>query len=96
MSYFLVYTADKDDSLPIRQANRDAHLAWLRSDPKVALHVAGPWLDAGGVMRGSLLIVAADTQSDVENWLALDPYRKAGLTASCDVKPYNWVVGAPA
>ena len=53
----IVYATDKPDSLHIRKANRDAHLAWLTSDETVSVKVAGPWLDADGEMRGSLLIL---------------------------------------
>ncbi len=95
MSFFLIHTSDKTDSLSIRQANRDAHLAWLKSDKDVKLHIAGPWLDEEGVMRGSLLIVEADSKGTVENWLAKDPYRVAGLTAQTTLQTYHWVVGAP-
>jgi uncharacterized protein YciI len=95
MTYFLVYTADRPNSAPLRQDNRDAHIKWLRSEPEVTLHIAGPWLDEDGEMRGSLLIVEAETKETVEDWLAKDPYRKAGLTASVTVQPYNWVIGGP-
>jgi len=95
MSYFLIHTADKANSLHIRQENRDAHLAWLKSDSPVTLHIAGPWLDEDGVMRGSLLIVEADNKKTVETWLAKDPYRAAGLTERTELQAYNWVVGKP-
>jgi uncharacterized protein YciI len=95
MSYFLVHTADKPDALSIRTANREAHLAWLRSDPDVMLHIAGPWLDDEGIMRGSLLIVEANSKHTVENWLSKDPYRLAGLTGKTTLQTYNWAVGAP-
>lgn len=94
---FMIYTEDKADSLSIRQANRDAHLAWLKSDnPKVTLLTAGPWLDDEGIMRGSMLIVEADDKSSVENWLSDDPYRDAGLTHSTMIKAFIWAIGAPA
>lgn len=93
---FIVYTEDKANSLSIRQANRDAHLAWLKSDnPDVDLLTAGPWLDDDGVMRGSMLIVDAENKAVVETWLSADPYRDAGLTASTMVKAFVWAIGAP-
>lgn len=95
MSYFLIHTADKADSLQIRKDNRNAHLAWLKAKGDVTLHVAGPWLDNDGVMRGSLLIVEAANKRVVEDWLAQDPYRAAGLTASTELQEYVWVVGKP-
>lgn len=95
MSYFLVHTTDKPNSLSIRKENREAHLAWLRSDPNVELHIAGPWLDDNGEMHGSLLIIAAESKEHVEKWLSNDPYRLAGLTGATTLQPYNWVIGAP-
>ena len=92
----MVYTQDKPDSLAIRKANREAHLAWLRSPSDVTLDIAGPWLDDESIMRGSLLIVDAESKQAVLAWLAQDPYRAAGLTASVTVNGYNWAIGAPA
>jgi len=90
---FIVYAEDKADSLHIRQAAREDHLAWLKAPSDVKLLIAGPWLDDEGVMRGSLLIVEADNKDTVLNWLAGDPYKAAGLTASVMVKAYKWVIG---
>ncbi len=92
---FLVYSADKPDSLHIRQSAREAHLNWLKAPSEVKLLVAGPWLDDDDIMRGSLLIVEADNKKTVLNWLSNDPYRAAGLTASVEVKAYKWVIGKP-
>jgi len=90
---FIVYGEDKPDSLHIRQAARDDHLAWLKTPSDVKLLIAGPWLDDEGVMRGSLLIVEADNKQTVLDWLAKDPYKAAGLTASTMIKAYKWVIG---
>lgn len=95
MTHFLIYTEDKPDSLHIRQDTRAAHLEWVRADPNVTLISAGPWLDEAGDMRGSLLIVTADRLKTVEDWLAQDPYAKAGLTAFKRVREFNWLIGAP-
>lgn len=94
---FIVYTKDKADSLTIRKDNRDAHLAFLKSDDApIELLTAGPWLDDEGVMRGSILIVEAGDKTQVENWLADDPYRAAGLTDSTMIRAFIWAIGAPA
>jgi len=92
---FIVYGEDKPDSLHIRQAAREAHLDWLKAPSDVKLLIAGPWLDDDGVMRGSLLIVEANSKQTVLDWLANDPYKAAGLTASVMVKAYKWVIGKP-
>ncbi len=93
---FLIYTEDKRDGGPIRADNREAHLAWLRTEtPLVKLLTAGPWLNEAGEMKGSLLIVEAGSKSNVETWLENDPYKTAGLPKSVTVKAFKWVIGAP-
>lgn len=93
---FIVYTEDNPDSLHIRKTNRDAHLAWLNTDnPDVKLLTAGPWLDDEEIMRGSVLIVEAESKGEVEAWLENDPYRKAGLPGKIMVKAFIWAIGGP-
>ena len=46
---------DKDGALELRKANRDAHVAYLKSSDLV--RQAGPFLNAGGEMCGSLIIL---------------------------------------
>ena len=93
---FIIYSEDKADSLPLRQANREAHLAWLSQDMAAEVLVAGPWLDNDGTMRGSLLIVECEDAQTLEGWMARDPYAKAGLPSHVIVRPYKWVIGAPS
>lgn len=92
---FMIYSADKPDSLSVRQANRDAHLAWLKGGGEVDVLAAGPWLDAEGTMRGSLLIVECKDRETLDAWMARDPYAAAGLPGTVIVHPYKWVIGAP-
>lgn len=92
---FIIYTEDRDDGLPIRQANRDAHLEWLKTDKGAEVLAAGPWLDDEGTMRGSLLIVEAENMTAVQEWTQRDPYGKAHLPKSVMIKPFKWVIGAP-
>jgi uncharacterized protein YciI len=42
---------------------------------------------------GSLLILEGETEADVAALLAEDPYAKAGLFASVDIKPWRQAVG---
>lgn len=95
MTDFLIYAEDKPDSLHIRQAERERHIAWLKTPASVKLLTAGPWLDDKGDMRGSLVIVQAQSKEAVEDWLANDPYKLAGLTARVTIKDYLWVIGRP-
>jgi len=92
---FIIYSEDKENSLHIRQAARDDHLAWLKAPSDINLLAAGPWLDDAGIMKGSLLIVEAKDKDTVIQWLSQDPYKAAGLTKSALIKTYKWVIGRP-
>ncbi len=81
---------DKPDHLDVRKANRDAHIAYLKTTGVVSQ--AGPFIDAEGNMCGSLVILDVDTLQDAENWAAQDPYAQAGLFASVTLRPWNKVI----
>lgn len=92
--YFTVYCIDKPDSLELRMANREAHLAYLSESGTVP--VAGPLLDGDeGSPMGSLLIIEAKDLAAAREWAAGDPYNKAGVFQSVEVRPWKWVIGAP-
>lgn len=94
--YFLAICRDKPNHTHVRAATRETHVAWLKS-LGAALRIAGPFLDDGASeMRGSMLVVEAETLDAAKSMLAADPYAAAGLFESVEVKPWRWVVGAPA
>ena len=85
---------DKPDSLAIRQENRPAHVAYLKSTDHV--FQAGPLLDGGGEMMGSLVMLDVGDEAAAQEWANNDPYAQAGLFA--DVPVYDpgllWASGA--
>lgn len=86
---FAVTCLDKPDSLALRLANRDAHLAFAKDQPLI---IGGPLLsDDGQTMVGSLLVVDAPDRTALDAILAADPYAKAGLFASVTIRPYKKV-----
>ena len=93
---FIIYSHDKDGGLPIRKANRDAHIAFLKNDNGAQVLMAGPWLSDEGEMAGSLLVVECETREALSGWMARDPYAKAGLPDRVEVKPFIWAIGAPS
>lgn len=82
---------DKPGSLAVRQENRPAHVEYLKSGP--AVQQAGPLLDAAGEMCGSLIILDVADMTVAEEWVAGDPYGKAGLFQSVELIPWNRVIG---
>ncbi|MDW3223661.1 MAG: YciI family protein [Paracoccaceae bacterium] len=82
---------DKPGALPIRQENRPAHVAYLKSGD--AVQQAGPLLDDQGEMAGSLIILDVADMESAQAWVDGDPYGKAGLFASVRLVQWNRVIG---
>jgi len=95
MLYALICT-DKPGSLPLRKANRPEHLAYLKSlGDKLAF--AGPFTEADGeTMNGSLIVVEAASLEEARKIGAADPFAKAGIFASVDIRPWLWSINRPA
>ena len=82
---------DKPDALQIRLDNRAAHLAHIAGTGVVEM--AGPFLNDGGQMTGSLIILNVETLTEARDWAGLDPYAKAGLFQSVTVSEWKKVIG---
>ena len=87
---FAITCTDKPNSLELRMATRPAHLEYLKSEMARFL-VVGPVLDAEGKPCGSLLVVEAEDQAAAEAFAAGDPYAKAGLFETVQVRPFRMV-----
>lgn len=93
---FAFLCKDKPGHLNVRMETRPAHIEHLnRLDAEGTLKMAGPFLDAEGKPNGSLVIVSAETLEAAKAIADSDPYAKAGLFESVDVKPFNWVFKNP-
>lgn len=84
---FVVTAIDKENGSPLRLATREAHFAYVRETGVVKL--GGPFLDANGDMNGSLIIFEAENLAAAKVWHAGDPYVKAGVFASSEVRPWK-------
>jgi uncharacterized protein len=94
MLYVLICT-DKPGALPVRKANRPQHLEYLKSlGDRVVL--AGPFTEEdGATMNGSLVVVEAASLEAARAIAAGDPFAKAGVFASVEVRPWQWTINAP-
>jgi uncharacterized protein YciI len=93
--HFLALCYDKPGCEALRLANRAAHLDYLRANDAF-IKVCGPILaDDNETMIGSLLIVETPDRPAANVLLARDPYSRAGLFKSVDVRPWRWVIGSP-
>jgi uncharacterized protein YciI len=91
MLYVLICT-DKSNSLAIRKANRPQHLAYLESLGDI-LVFAGPFTEEDGItMNGSLLVIEAPSLSSARDIAEGDPFARAGLFASVEIRPWLWTI----
>lgn len=84
---FTVVAIDKENSLALRLATREAHFEYAKATNVIKL--GGPFLDAKGDMAGSLIIFEAENIEAAKAWHAGDPYVKAGLFARSEVRPWK-------
>ena len=95
MLYALICT-DKPNSLAIRKAKRPEHVAYLKSLGDT-LKLAGPFTEADGEsMNGSLVVIEAASLQAAKEIAAGDPYAKAGLFASVEIRPWIWTLNNPS
>lgn len=92
MPLFVLTCIDKPNALETRMAAREAHLAYVRAMPGV-VKLGGPFLDAAGGMAGSMLIIEVDDLAAAQAFSAADPYARAGLFQSVDVRPFKVTLG---
>jgi uncharacterized protein len=76
---YILYNEDRPDGLAIREATREAHLAYLeRHKDKVVL--GGGLLSEDGKTRlGSVFIINVADRKAAEAFSADEPFRRAGL-----------------
>ncbi|GAA0525424.1 hypothetical protein FHS83_001935 [Rhizomicrobium palustre] len=89
---FVVTAIDKKDSLDLRLATREAHFAFARDTGRIKL--GGPFLNAKGEMAGSMMVIEAPDLETAEAWHMEDPYVKAGLFESSDIRPWKPALNA--
>jgi uncharacterized protein YciI len=91
---YVLICEDRKDSLDVRLANREKHLAFIGElGGKVSL--AGPMLsDDGESMVGSVLIIEADSADEIRSIADSDPYALAGLFEKVTIRPFRQVIPA--
>lgn len=91
---FALLCTDKPDSADLRLKVRPEHLAYLESLGN-AMKTAGPFLTDEGAPTGSLVIIEAAGRGAAEAMAANDPYAKAGLFSSVEIKAWRWALKNP-
>ncbi|TAJ71378.1 MAG: YciI family protein [Phenylobacterium sp.] len=78
MPTFVLHCLDKADSLDLRMATRERHLAYVKSRA-ADVKVAGPMFDDAGGMAGSMFILDVVDKAAARAFSDADPYTQAGL-----------------
>lgn len=98
MLYAIIWD-DVEDSLPLRQAARPAHLEHVKTLVDAGRLVIGgpfPAIDAADPgpagFSGSIIIAEFATSADAESWIKEDPYTTTGVIKQVSVKPFLQVV----
>jgi uncharacterized protein len=91
---FALICTDKPDSADLRVKVRPDHVAYLEGLGG-GLKAAGPFTNDAGVPMGSLVIIEAENRDGAEAIATNDPYAKAGLFASVDIRPWKWLIKNP-
>ena len=91
---FMIQCFDKADSLELRKATRERHLAYAASAGE-RLKFGGPMMASEEDMTptGSLLLLDAASEAAAHLFAENDPYKKAGLFEKVTIKPLVSVLG---
>jgi len=95
MALYALMCFDKPNSLALRMANREAHLAYVR-EHREGIKAAGPYLDEAGDMAGSMFLIETDDIETVRALTADDPYALAGLFERVEIRQWRVTVGSLA
>ena len=88
---FLIKAYDGKGMLEKRMEIRPRHLEGMK---KLGTHIicAGGLLDDEGKMKGSVLIMDFDSRSELDAYLAAEPYVLENVWQKIEVEPMNVVI----
>jgi len=90
MSLFVIEGIDAAGSAAARATHTDVHVAHLLALGERFV-IGGPFLDANDQPIGSLVVIEADSQTDVEAFAAADPFVLNGVYGSVTIR--RWAFG---
>lgn len=97
--YYAIISEDVEDSLPLRQQARPAHIERLRvltDTGRMLLAGPHPAIDSDDPgpagFTGSLIVAEFDSLEAAQAWADADPYLAAGVYRQVTVKPFRKVL----
>jgi uncharacterized protein YciI len=94
MTLYALICTDKPNSFALRKKERPGHLDYLNGLGN-RLKAAGPFTDDAGGSIGSLVIVETKDRAAAEDIAKNDPYAKAGLFATVEIRAWTWTLKNP-
>jgi len=76
---YIMINEDRPDGQAIRDATREAHLAYLERNKNIVVLAGGTLTEDGKTRTGSVFIVNVPSREAAEKFSAEEPFRKAGL-----------------
>jgi uncharacterized protein YciI len=85
---YVIITEDKPNSLALRNEVRAVHIDYLTANQHRLLAAGAQIDDDGTGGSGGVIIVDTDDRKEAEDFIANDPFTKAGLFT--DIKVTRW------
>jgi len=76
---YIMFNEDRPDAQAIREATREAHLAYLERHKDIVVLSGGTLAEDGKTRTGSVFIINVPGREAAEKFSAEEPFRKAGL-----------------
>jgi len=76
---YVMVNEDRPDGRAIRDATREAHLAYLERHKNIVVLAGATLAEDGKTRTGSVFIVNVTSREAAEKFSAEEPFRKAGL-----------------
>jgi uncharacterized protein len=89
---FAIHALDCENGLTLREKFQQAHLAHLEQAGNygVKLVMTGPLVeDDGSTLKGSLLVVEADSRTEVTAFNSADPFTDAGVWEAVTITAFQ-------
>jgi len=81
---FVLYCLDRPGRSHVRRLTRAAHLEYV-AGRQGRFRFGGPLVDESGAVRGSLMIVRAESRAELEQHMRGDPFFNADLFESVTI-----------
>ena len=89
--HFVIICVDKPGHGDVRAANRDDHVAYLKAHAEQIVTAGPTTTEDGDAMTGSVLVMEFDDRAAAQAFADNDPYKKAALFESVEIKPWKKV-----